>query len=566
MTREFIVTIGLLACIFLGVAVYMIWAKRTNRKNQIAKLRRMWGKCPEREYAAEELISISNYAAKHGNGRFQVDDITWNDLDLDQIFMVMNTCSSSCGEDILYHMLRTPLFDQQDVEKREALIEYFRTHEKERIEIQLMVSKVKKMSTMSVADYIDVLKDVPQKGIGPFVAQAVSVLLAIGVILIRPEIGILLLLVVLTNNAIRHNKETKKIDVYYNCLVCILRLMASADEFNKYENPVISSYLERIRSASSGLQGFRRGSFLVTTSNAMQDGLDAMILSYLKICFHVDLIKFYSMIKHVSGHEKDINELYETIGELDALIAMASFREWLPYYAKPEFREMAERKADEHVSMEVHDLYHPMIENPVANSITIKKGVLVTGSNASGKSTFLKTLAINAILAQTALISTSTGYRADYMKVMTSMALRDSLESGESYYIVEIKSLQRILEECKKKEPILCIVDEVLRGTNTIERIAASSQILRSLTAEHVLPMAATHDIELSYILQDDFDNYHFEEEIKDHDVIFNYILQKGRATTRNAIRLLEMIGYDKQIVQEAQEAAAHFEATGEWR
>ena len=151
------------------------------------------------------------------------------------------------------------------------------------------------------------------------------------------------------------------------------------------------------------------------------------------------------------------------------------------------------------------------------------------------------------------------------MKVMTSMALRDDLEGGESYYIVEIKSLQRILRECEKQEPVLCIVDEVLRGTNTIERIAASSRILRSLAAPNVLPLAATHDIELSYILEDCYDNYHFEEEIRDNDVIFNYQLKEGRATTRNAIRLLELIGYDPKIVRDAREAARRFEETGVW-
>ena len=145
------------------------------------------------------------------------------------------------------------------------------------------------------------------------------------------------------------------------------------------------------------------------------------------------------------------------------------------------------------------------------------------------------------------------------------MALRDNLEGGESYYIVEIKSLQRILEECKKDQPVLCIVDEVLRGTNTIERIAASSRILKYLQRPEVLPLAATHDIELSYILEDCYTNYHFEEEIIDHDVLFNYQLKKGRATTRNAIRLLEMIGYDKKIVTEAQQAAQKFEKTGVW-
>ncbi len=81
----------------------------------------------------------------------------------------------------------------------------------------------------------------------------------------------------------------------------------------------------------------------------------------------------------------------------------------------------------------------------------------------------------------------------------------------------------------------------------------------------NVLPLAATHDIELSYILEDCYDNYHFEEEIRDNDVIFNYQLKEGRATTRNAIRLLELIGYDPKIVRDAREAARRFEEIGVW-
>ena len=146
------------------------------------------------------------------------------------------------------------------------------------------------------------------------------------------------------------------------------------------------------------------------------------------------------------------------------------------------------------------------------------------------------------------------------------MALRDDLQGGESYYIVEIKSIKRILDEAAKGAPLLCIVDEVLRGTNTIERIAASSRILHALNQSHVLAFAATHDIELSYILEGFYENYHFEEEISEDDVKFNYLLKSGRATSRNAIALLEMIGYDKQIVSEARQAAKDFEDTGIWK
>src|SRR5699024_1649134 len=110
------------------------------------------------------------------------------------------------------------------------------------------------------------------------------------------------------------------------------------------------------------------------------------------------------------------------------------------------------------VRMEVEDLYHPLIQEAVANSMYAEGGTLVTGSNASGKSTFLKNIAVNAILAQTIVTCTCSSYHAPFFRVMTSMALRDDLSGGESYFIVEIKSLKRILDESKKKVPLLCII------------------------------------------------------------------------------------------------------------
>lgn len=581
MTDESIMIIAVIVVVIVTAIVVMIRDKQRQKRWFLAKVHRLWGAVAEREYTQEELDSISHYARQHQNGRFMVDDITWNDLNMDQVFMVMNTTVSSCGEDVLYKMLRIPEFDPSVLEERNRLIEYFRTHEKERIQVQSLVKEVRKMSSLSLADYIYALKDVERAGSVKYILLAVLSLVSIGVIFFNPLAGTLLLLAVMCTNGIVHMQNSKKIEPYLNCFVCILRLLKAADGFEHVENPQIQTYLDRIRAGRKSMKKFRRGAFLVASSNSLEDGIEAFVVSYLKILFLVDFIKFYSMLKHVDGHEKNIEDMFEAMGELDALIAMASFREYLPYYCLPELKgrqnlcigacdtediQNSQSNRDDRVSLQVTDLYHPMIPNPVANSISIRGGVLITGSNASGKSTFLKTVAINAILAQTAFTCTAHEYRADYLKVMTSMALRDNLDGGESYYIVEIKSLQRILQECGKGEPVLCIVDEVLRGTNTIERIAASSRILRSLAAPHVLPLAATHDIELSYILEDCYENYHFEEEIRDRDVCFNYLLKKGRATTRNAIRLLEIIGYDPQIIRDAQEAARQFEETGVWQ
>ena len=157
-------------------------------------------------------------------------------------------------------------------------------------------------------------------------------------------------------------------------------------------------------------------------------------------------------------------------------------------------------------------------------------------------------------------------WEGSYFKVLTSMALRDDLDSQESYFIVEIKSLKRILDEAGKGEAVLCFVDEVLRGTNTVERIAASSEILKSLNRPDVLCFAATHDIELTHILEEDYENYHFQEEVRDDDIVFNYQLFRGRATSRNAIRLLAIMGYQEEIIQNAEKRALEFMKTGEWK
>ena len=146
------------------------------------------------------------------------------------------------------------------------------------------------------------------------------------------------------------------------------------------------------------------------------------------------------------------------------------------------------------------------------------------------------------------------------------MALRDDLANSDSYYIVEIKSLKRILDAVDKTgRPVLCFIDEVLRGTNTVERIAASSEILKNLNTGRALCFAATHDIELTHMLEHLYSNYHFKEDVKDNDVIFNYRLYEGRAVSRNAIKLLGVLGYDENVITKADETAKRFLDTGVW-
>ena len=200
------------------------------------------------------------------------------------------------------------------------------------------------------------------------------------------------------------------------------------------------------------------------------------------------------------------------------------------------------------------------------NDLNTKLSVLLTGSNASGKSTFLKTVALNALLAQSICTVHGTRYTAPAFRIYSSMAITDDLFAGESYFISEIKSLKRITEADTSKQPLLCVIDEVLRGTNTVERIAASSELLKYLDTEKSLCLAATHDVELCTLLEGQYRMLHFEESVtEDGEVIFDYTIKKGPATTRNAIRLLDRMGFNENLVMKANKKAEQYTIDGRW-
>jgi DNA mismatch repair ATPase MutS len=222
--------------------------------------------------------------------------------------------------------------------------------------------------------------------------------------------------------------------------------------------------------------------------------------------------------------------------------------EGLPPYCLPVFTQQKKIVCE--------DIYHPLLTNPVKNSATIAKGFLLTGCNASGKSTFLKTIAVNAIFAQSIHTCTAAGYQTGFFRIATSMSLKDDILAGDSSYMAEIKAMKRLLNLGKDGEhPALVLADEVLRGTNTGERIAASTQILKSLNHENSLCLAATHDVELTGLLANEYDNYHFEERWENDDIHFPYLLLPGPATTQNAIKLLRVMGYDEELVRAAENA-----------
>lgn len=550
------------AVIFIAVfAVLLIYEGHKRRKMFLKMIRRKWGAVPDREYQPAELEKISHYFRRNVGEEFVIDDITWNDLDMDRIYMMINQTVSSPGEDKLYDMLRKPVFQEEVLKAREETIRLFEKEQTIREELMLMLLEIGRTRSSSLSDTLYILDEAPRIKTLPHIFLMGAEIASLLWMIFDPVRGFtaFLILFVVSISVYYGGNAKKEIDLYLTGFESIQKILSASDKMEKISHPGLKSYMETIARGKKAFSSFRKRAFWFAPKNSISGNPAQAVLDYIRMIFHVDIILYNSTLDFLKSKKQELFSMMDTIGQLDALISIASFRQVLPYYCYPKFCR------EDNCCLEAEDLYHPLIANPVANSITARGGILVTGSNASGKSTFLKNTAVNSILAQTMGICCCSKYRAPMLKVMTSMALRDDLSEGDSYFIVELKSIKRILEEKQKNEPLLCIVDEVLRGTNTIERIAASSRILKALTGKNILCFAATHDIELSYILEEYYRNYHFDEEICQEKVLFPYILKEGRALSRNAIKLLEVMGYEKDIVKSAREAAKEFEETGVW-
>lgn len=564
---ELIIVLLIIYAVFLYVMIRGAYDERKRKQKYRNQLKSLYGGFPQNAHDAEELTRIESSFRHFSDKKAlagMIDDITWNDLNMDSIFMRMNFTQSSAGEEKLYTMLRYPALsdDKQTKYTMEKHIAYMALHETARLDALMLLEELGKSGRYALADYLNFIKEL---GLKNNLKHYFCILLLIGSIVsifAMPSLGVLLLIMTACFNIVTYMNEKGVASTYITAFFYIMRMLDCADKIAELGlDAEFAEYVDTLKKKRARFKSLEKNAGMVLKLNSAMGSIGGILFDYVKMLTHIDLIQFNKVLGLIQQYEKDIYEIADSIGYLDAVISIDYFRAALPFYCVPALQ------TGKNAPLLMEDGFHPCIENPVANSMMQRRGMLVTGSNASGKSTFLKTVAINAILAQSISTCCAKVYSGNYYRIYSSMSLRDNLEHGESYYMVEIKALKRIVDaaDLESPNPLLCFVDEVLRGTNTVERIAASVQILKKLSRSGIFCFAATHDIELTKLLAKEYDNCHFEEEVKDGDVLFSYRLLSGRSHTRNAIKLLEIIGFSKDIIKEADNMAGDFLRTGEW-
>lgn len=559
---------GYLILFLVLLVVFGIQSYNTNkaRKEKLLKeLDENWGCKASRKYKHQEYERISHFyeKTKEPEGIY-IDDITWNDVSMDDVFKAMNHTYSSVGEENLYRRLRVPEYHQEKLEKFGDMTAFFEAQPNVSKRLQEIFASIGRTKSVSLYDFILAAADLQAKSNLRHWCCIAGLLLSLAGLFVIPQYAVIVFFAMLSYNIYSYYKEKNDVNSYFTCFEYIFGLLRYGEKLHKVlteaDTTVLREDMDKVQVLLDKTKHLKKGMFLISSSN-VNDSIVEMVMQYVRMIFHVDLIKFNSVVKKTSENIEDIRELYLLMGDVESAIAVASFRTYLKKqygtFAIPQFTGQA--------GISFEEIYHPLIPNAVKNSMKEEENVLLTGSNASGKSTFLKTVAINGILAQTIYTATAATFVMPRVEVISSMALKDNLSQNDSYYMAEIKSLKRILDRAEQGRGVLCFIDEVLRGTNTIERIAASSEILKKLKQNKTICFAATHDIELTYILESVYSNYHFEEEVSGEDVRFNYHLNSGRTVTRNAIRLLKVLQYPDSIVSGAVGMVEEFTRTGKW-
>lgn len=540
----------LLSAFAAAALIYIAYTLLTSDKKLKKKFESQFGKRPDREGRQPEGFFWKE-KLKSGCTGFYIDNITWDDLDMDKVFSRIDSCQSSAGKECLYAMMREPLFDKNALSVREDLIIAMAENKELRTAIQVLLHKLGGFDGGSLATFC---YEVSSKRIGnPKIINMLAILplLFIGLAFIDTAAGIICLAAAIISNGIVYYRTKRKIDRELVSIRYFSALLWCAGKITKKH--LIDNFPAG-KTIAKGFDRFKKlGGSLSGLMEQRVSDLD-FIAEYVKIVFLSSIRNYNKIVDILDRNTNEFRSLYKEIGEVDAAITISSFRASLPLFSCPVFKETA--------SVIIEDIYHPLLSDPVLNSAELSYA-LVSGSNASGKSTFIKAAAVNGILAQTIHTCTAHSFITPLALVMTSMAVRDDIAEGESYFIKEIKSLRRIIHKLPEVF-CACYIDEILKGTNTIERIAASASVLSHIRNKSCICVVATHDIELTRIMSG-FYNYHFSEHITDNGVEFDYAIKHGPSATKNAVKLLEHMGFDGGITEGAKALVSKFEETRVW-
>lgn len=509
---QVIIFAGLVIC---GLVAWYVYSQLKVKQ----KIRNEWGKLPSpTKYDKEDsLAKAYDVWRKQQAKMYQIDDTTWYDLDMWSVFQMLNKTETSVGSESLYQRLRE--YDaSEDLSDLKNMMAFFDKHPETREKVQYHLVKMGKQDNNYLLTHIETpeKQSIPHEPYYWFLGAGLIASLLLTVV--AGKIGLYLLLLFMCVNVLTYYRVKSFLETEFRTLHYLSELAGLSAKLKKTGVPLTAE----TRSAISEVQSLGRYSNAFRVSGTTEADI---LVEYVNIVLLLPVFAYIRLNRLLKSKQEAIRAVYKAVG-----------------------------------------LRHPLIDECVPNPVCWEQATLVTGSNASGKSTYVKAIAINLILAQTVGIAIADTFNYFPGLVMTAMAVEDDVLAGDSYFIAELKSLHRVISQVEDGVMVYGFIDEILKGTNTIERIASSASVMVWLSRSQALVLVATHDIELTEILHDTCANIHFRETISDEQgMMFDFKVRSGASTTSNAILLLDHLLFPQEIVQAANRRAADYRDTRVW-
>ena len=469
-----------------------------------------------------------------------VDDQTYLDLNMDKVFEKVDRTLSSPGEQYLYYILRNPILKEQKLINRNKIITYFQNNKKIREKIQMSFLKLGRQHINTITYFL--WNKIYYKTFMKPLLYLLTILAygsLISIIFLGFGKVFPFILIIFAINGYVSAKIKKDIGGEIASMGYLAKLIRLAVSIGAIDNKELKKYTLVLKEKANICKIITKKDASIKVGRI--EGVD-MFYEYYNLFFLNEARGFYKIIDEVKAHSEDIRIIYLTLGEIDALISISSYRDGLLEYSQPKLTKGLK-------TIKMKNIKHPLIDVAVGNSLALNKGVIITGSNMSGKSTFLRALGLNALFAQTIFTCLATSYESGYFNIISSMSVCDNITSGKSYYLSEAEALFRIINVCNEELTSLCLIDEIFTGTNPIERVNASAEILSYLSNHNSLVAVATHDLEIATMVGDLYECHYFTENVGEHGLEFDYQIKSGISSTRNAIKVLEFMGYPKEII-----------------
>lgn len=269
-----------------------------------------------------------------------------------------------------------------------------------------------------------------------------------------------------------------------------------------------------------------------------------LIYFVLNLVLFWDFRCLFSLESWKLKYGKLISKYIDTLADFEVISSLTVLTHLDTKYSFPSF-------TNKQLVIKADNLGHPLINSKcrISNSITMENNIfIVTGSNMSGKTTFLRTIGINLVLAYAGAPVYAENMECSLMDIFTSMRINDNLMEGSSTFYVELMRIKKIIDNLNKKSPMVFLIDEIFRGTNSKDRIIGAKSVLKSLDKPWVCGLISTHDFELcdlEYNNEIKIKNYHFSESYSENKIHFDYKLRNGRCDSTNAKYLMKMVGIE---------------------